>query len=359
MSSGEYTGGREPQRRGSPARRPKQPNESAWTWVQPGQPQPPEPPTEPSPASATKQSPAARKRSAALSGRQVLLICLLGALVIGATIFAAVYYNDVREPRETLAPLISVGETADFVDSSPGAGEVTVLEHRWATDLTARKPGNAVLAVQLRIKVTRGRPYIPHMQAINADGYRWSDTPVRSETYPRLKSGDLRIFRTVEGWVFFELPQQDVTFLLATGREESLRIAIPGGPVVPAVPPPIPLELDATYVDFYGTCRVEVRGASWGMIEQTGREKMVLGVLLRVTPESGRCPSLRLQAYDRAENELVRVGLSSLRDGPVMVWSDVYSGDSVQGWFHFETARQSIELEVGVSDPQRLPIPAE
>lgn len=343
MSAPGYTGGTEPYRPARPSGEPSQPHDD---WAQPGY----------------RTSPPRVAGDPRQSSRLVTALFVVGvvlAIAIAGWIgFRAAGLQDapspprIRAPRSMMAPVVSVGQTVDFVGYQQ-AGLVTVLDHQWVSD--PPESASDVLAVHLSFEATEGTLSVLHTpRVILADGQRLAEMP-RLDTagLPALAPQNLEPGEVADGWVFFELPRQDVTFLLRTSLEEVLRLEIVGGSTPAAPPPAIPIASQVHIDQAPDACDVLVEGVEW-LTAAGETQGSFLAVKTRLTPTAGRCQPF-VATTIVVGDETIRSRSSDVSpQHPAMLDDEIFVGDSIVGWRLFEVEPQPVALLVGDSE---VPLP--
>lgn len=354
-----YTGGTMPV--GSAATSTGIPEASQPIWRQPTPnsgsqigPTPPPSPQHPGRPSASWPS---AKKSTLLGEAVVRFLAAVAIIAVALVIGIVAYFNSsprLRAPHGTIGPSVTVGQQVDYVGFDD-SGVIAVAEYRWLPGDDNTPAGHDVLAVHLRARVQRGPSYVPYVvRVITADGYRLDRTYVSGTGLERLFFEEYRRGATVDGWVFFELPRQDVTFLYSTHSEESLRLAIPGGPTPVRPEIGVPINQTVEFDSYDGHCQVTVHSAR--RTESTdGSDQPLLAVRLTVTSNQGACAWLIPKAIDAAGTEHA----DSFADAPnelIRLGSDwVYAGDVMRGWLVFEVDDQPLQLKLW--DDVLVPIP--
>lgn len=337
---GQYTGGTMPMRR--PARTQET---SEATWRQPRI-RPPQP-SRPAKASPTTSKP---RRS---GSKLWMIFLLLPVLVIGGIAYIEGGPR-MREPRTGMAPFVELGQQAEFVNHDEG-GLVAVTEYRWLADRPTRLPGDQVLAVHLTFEVIRGNPSVPETtRVITQDGFRFFTSEHPDDELPALRPTHLVRGFKAAGWVFFELPKQDVTFVYATEREESLRLAIEGGPA-PSVPEFIAVNgvLD---VEPEPHCPTTVVGAVWTRVP--ARDNLMhVGLLIRRQAWRGDCGFTMLQLTDVMGNRIPETFEPIPPYRPAFwPYEELRQGDTQLGWLFYQTEQRPLWFGYYGEPTVRIPV---
>lgn len=350
---GTYTGGTMPF--GPSVGAGSAPDASRSIWRQPVRKtnKPAPPPTPQQPAWPTSSWPPA-KRSQPVNRRGALIGAI--AIMVGALMIAGVAFlsraPEMREPRGTIGPTVVVGQQVDYAGGDD-AGLITVAEYRWlpATDYTPA--GHEVLAVHLQAEVLNGPSYVPYdVRAITADGYRYTRTYVDTDL-EMLRFDEYRRGAKVDGWVFFELPKQDVTLMYATWGEETLRLAIPGGPTVEMAEVGIPVDHTVQFDSYSGDCEATAHRALWTTNDQGAS---LLVVLLSIRSERGACHGTHPDLLD-SDGNAIESGFGTVPEALVeLPFDTVYAGDVMRGWVAYEVEERAVQLGFGY-EPVTIPIP--
>lgn len=256
------------------------------------------------------------------------------------------------DPRAGMAPTVQMGETAEFLDPD-GIGLITVLDAQWVDPIAGRQipAGYSYLAVQVQFESVAGTVRYSPVGAYlaDADGGRYTfgyNSRIEDE-YPQFEIGYLAENETMTGWVIFEAPRADMTFIFESFEEQATRVSIPGdGPVDPVTPP---IELNRSFdVDSYsGKGQITVVGAAW-FTGDTGAQ--MLGVKGRISTAEGTihvCP-MDFTVIDAkgTEYEYDFVG-PEVTYRPELGCAEVVEGDQVSGWIYFVVPADEMTLQVG------------
>lgn len=275
------------------------------------------------------------------------------------------------EARTDQAPIVAMGEAAEFVDGD-AVGLVTVLAAEWLEPTSYRAPaaGYEFLAVQVEVESIKGElSYGPGRASVSdSDAGRYSYIFVSGFTdHPQFETGKLAVGEVMNGWVLFELPRGDSTFIWESYDEQATRVEIGGdGPITPVAPQVV---LDKTFTeelyDAKGSVRVE--GITWFTESEYATPKdgnAYLGVKVRITAiEKLYYASTMDFAIELADGTTVTdAWLTSNEIRPALYSTVLAAGDEVSGWLYFEVPQadcvlvlegNSYSAELG-----RVPIPA-
>lgn len=259
------------------------------------------------------------------------------------------------EPRTTMAPLVAVGEPAEIIGSDGSVGLITVLRHEWLPldGLRQPAPGYAFLAIEVQFEAVVGelRYSPPRAFVADANGGRYGFFYSSHYTeHPQFEIDTLDEGEQVTGWILFEIPQADSTFVYSGEDEESTRVLLTGGEPPVLAPPPIPLGqqfVDEGY-STYGT--VDVIGAAWfteGRNTQPRPGNEYLAVQVRGTAGADQGFSLSphnfaLRAADGSEVEPAFIESDQYR--PSLDSHYLAPGDQMMGWIIYELPRAESTL---------------
>ena len=272
------------------------------------------------------------------------------------------------EPREGMAPVTQIGETAEVIETDDTHGLVTVTDHVWSAGEGNRVPreGHMYLLVEVEIEAFDNPfPYAPgRFEVIDQNNARYDfffASPFE-EQYPQFQNGDLPPGKVMRGWVLFELPQQDVVVTYQALDEEGMRVAIPGGPVVPLAEPEIPLDETFEDTQLSRLAEVHIEGATWFTEARTppAPGKEFLGVKITFVAVDGRYYSggSRFDVIDVNGDVAETYWMSDAQVGPGVTGFDVAEGDQITGWLYFEVPRGETTLTIeGMIPEARITIP--
>lgn len=252
------------------------------------------------------------------------------------------------QPRTGLAPQVSLGEPVEFVDGT-SVGLLTVLAAEWLEPREYRKPaeGYEFLAIQVQFEAIQGSiRYSPVRSYLtDADAGRYSFVLASQyEDHPQFEIEDLAQGETVTGWVLFEAPRTDLTFVYQNHTEQAIRVPIPGGPVVEPAAPPI--ELAGTFTDdsFVGQGRIAIEGAAW--FTDTGRQLLAVRVRISGGQSNYQYALTQFSLKTSASAEQKPIVASGSQYRPPLTADTVVAGDAVAGWIFFEAAPQESTLQI-------------
>lgn len=286
----------------------------------------------------------------------ILAMVLVGAVVIGVTlrqpaVEAAPPAPALRPPSTVLAPTVVLGQTVDFVDYDHG-GLVRVEVYRWLSAEPVENRGDQLLAVHLNVEVTEGQGEASQIsRVITGDGVRYqSELAYERAGLAPLSFEQLNAGERAQGWIFFELPKQDVTFLYQTASEEVLRLPIAGGPMI-AQEFEITLGDQFSVEDIHGRCDVEVVGAQWVHESLIGGGSQ-LAVLLSMTANQSSCDPYLGSVVVADGDEVAALYGDVSQQHPMLLADNIYPSDTISGWRIFRVDRRPVDLQLGADTVQ-------
>ncbi len=258
-------------------------------------------------------------------------------------------------PREGIAPTLPMREAAEFFADTDVRGLITVLAARWVPATGAREPlaGYEFLAVQVQIEALDGPVRYGPTNAFVTDadggGYTFIYNSALETDYPQFEIEELPAGQMITGWIVFELPRADVTFVYQSYEEQAIRVKVPGGPVANPVEPDLPLDVEFKQTLYSGEGTVGVEGASWfseALHAQPGLGNEFLAVKVRITAGHGGYGISDSQfAITLPDGEVVApIPLESETFRPAFTGADLVEDDQLAGWIIFELPRQEVTL---------------
>lgn len=250
------------------------------------------------------------------------------------------------------------GETQEIVTRDGFAGLITVLDSQWLP-LDRQElpdPSMAFLGVLVHLEAVNAElpsgvsDWFPDFLVMDSHGASYApQTLLYYPEYQQIPNEDVPVGMTITGWLLFELPKSDVTFVYS-GAEESIRVDVPGGPPVAAPVAEIPigqvLEGSAREGALRGT--VEVIGATWAPSSNANGNQR-LGILVRVTaaPQATWATGIDyflLTAADGTDAPSGSQGPNRFR--PRLEMDVIRDGEQRLGWLTFELPRGQATLAV-------------
>lgn len=259
------------------------------------------------------------------------------------------------EPRIDQAPIVSMGEAAEFVDGD-GVGLVTVLTAEWIPPTSYRQPaaGNEFLGVQVEVEAIKGTvTYGPGRTTVqDSDAGRYDYIFLSGFTdHPQFGTGELAAGEMMSGWVLFELPRSDVTFIWASYDEQATRVEITGGgPITPTAPAVL---LDKTFTEelYDAKGSVTVEGISWfaenGLdVPKEGNEFLAVKLRVKAIDKQYYVSTMDFHIELADGTSYGSNWLTSEEFQPGLLATVLASGDEISGWVFFEVPRGECELVI-------------
>lgn len=250
------------------------------------------------------------------------------------------------------------GETQEIVIRDGFAGLITVLDAQWLPLDRPERPdaGMAFLGVLVQLEaintdLPRGvSDWFPDFLVMDSHGASYAPhTLPHYPEYQQIPDEAVPVGMTITGWLLFELPASDVTFVYSHD-EESIRVSVPGGPPIAAPVPEIPIGqvLEGSARDGAVRGTVEVIGATWAPTSGPDGSQR-LGILVRVSaaPQAVWATGIdffRLTAADGTDAPSGSLGPNRFR--PRLEMDVIRDGEQRLGWLTFELPRGQATLTV-------------